>query len=311
MQLNQVPLQYMNVPEPVLRANINSPQASAAGFSEPFQGFSQLWGARATVAQALRRFPQYNNVGIYGSTYGNSSYHSFQAKVDKRYRGGLSGTLAYTWSKFLTDARQFDEAAGRQNEFLREKSYHPTDLTHILSFSLLYELPFGPGQKWLTSGVGGVVLGGWQLATVNAYSSGTRLSVTTNNTLPYFNSGLRPDLASGSIRSDVGLGSFDPNAHQYLNREAFALPAPGQFGNAPRFLEVRGPGRLDESFALMKNTRIFGERFLNQFRLEVLNPLNRVVFGGPATNLSANNFGRVSSTQISPRQIQLGMKFIW
>jgi hypothetical protein len=250
-------------------------------------------------------------VGIYGSTYGNSHYHSFQFKLDKRYRGGLSGTMAYTWSKFLTDARQFDDAGGRQNEFLREKSYHPTDLTHILTLSLVYELPFGPGKRWLASGPAGAVLGGWQLAAVNAYSSGTRLSVTTNNTLPYFNSGLRPDLVSSNVRSNVGLGEFDPASHLYLNREAFTLPAPGQFGSAPRYLEVRGPGRLDESFAVMKNTRIFGERLLNQFRLEILNPLNRVVFGNPSTNLAASNFGRISSTQISPRQIQLGMKFIW
>jgi hypothetical protein len=311
MQLNQVPLQYMNVPEATLRAHINSPLARSAGFSEPFPGFAELWGGRGTVAQALRRFPQYNGVGIYGSTYGNSHYHSFQFKLDKRYRGGLSGTMAYTWSKFLTDARQFDDAAGRQNEFLREKSYHPTDLTHILSFSAVYEMPFGAGKRWLASGAGAAILGGWQLAAVSAYSSGTRLSVTTNNTLPYFNSGLRPNLVSSGIRTDIGLGEFDPAQHLFLNRDAFALAAPGQFGSAPRFLEVRGPGRLDESFAVMKNTRIFGERLLNQFRLEILNPFNRVVFGNPSTNLAASNFGRISSTQISPRQIQLGMKFIW
>jgi hypothetical protein len=309
-QLNQLPKQFWGVPLETLRANINSPAARAAGFSEPFAGFSQLWGSRATVAQALRPFPQYNSVGIYGSTYGNSSYHSFQYKLSKRYRGGLAATVAYTWSKFLTDARQFDSLGGKQDELLRENSYHPTDLTHILTFSVVYELPFGAGRKWLNSGFASKVLGGWQLSTVNAYNSGTRLNITTNNTLPFFTAGQRPDLISSDIRTGVSMSEFDPAQHAFLNRAAFTNPAPGMLGSAPRYLDVRGPARLEESFALMKDTKI-GERLTHQFRFEVMNPFNRVVFGNPVTNFAAGNFGRITSTQIDPRNLQFGMKLIF
>jgi hypothetical protein len=309
-QLNQLPKQYWNLPLNTLRANINSDLARSAGISEPFAGFSSLWGSRATVAQALRSYPQYGNVGIYGSTYGNSNYQSFQYKLDKRYKGGLAGTVAYTWSKFLTDARQHDGISGKQDELLREKSYHPTDLTHILTFSVVYEMPFGPGRRWVNSGVASKFLGGWQLSTVNAYNSGTRLNVSTNNTLPYFTAGLRPDLVSSDIRSSVSMGSFDPARDQYLNRAAFANPAAGMLGSAPRYLEVRGPARLEESFAIMKDTKIH-ERFTHQFRMEVMNPFNRVVFGNPVTNLAAGNFGRITSTQIDPRNIQFGMKLMF
>lgn len=309
--LNQVPQQYENLSPSLLRARIDSPQAQAAGFSEPFAGFTQLWRGGATVAQALRAFPQFNGVTIYGSTYGNSNYHSFQYKLDKRYARGLSGTVAYTWSKFLTDARQFDGLAGAQSQFLREKSYHPTDLTQILTFSLIYDVPFGPGRRW-SSGNRAVraLAGGWQLATVNSYNSGTRLNITLNNTLPLFNPGRRANLLSGDIRSGVSMGAFDPATHLYLNRAAFDVPADGQYGNAPRYLETRGPGRLDESFAVLKNTRIT-EKLTHQFRMEIQNPFNRVVFGNPATNLAANNFGRIGDTQIGPRNIQFGTKFIW
>jgi hypothetical protein len=309
--LNQVPAQFETLPVSLLRANINSPQAQAAGFREPYPGFADQWRGSATVAQALRAFPQFNGVGIYGSTYGNSSYHSFQYKLDKRYARGLSGTVAYTWSKFLTDARQFDGISGVQSEYRREKSYHPTDLTHILTFSLVYDLPFGSGKRWLSSnGIANKLAGGWQIATVNSYNSGTRLNIGLNNTLPWFNPGRRPNLLSPDIRSNVGLGEFDPAQHVFLNRAAFGIPADGQYGNAPRYLDVRGPGRLDESFAVLKNTRIT-ERITHQFRMEILNPLNRVVFGNPSTNLTAANFGRIGSTQIGPRNIQLGMKIIF
>jgi hypothetical protein len=309
-QLNQLPKQYWNLSQSLLRANINSAAAREAGINAPFSGFAQLWGGRATVAQALRPFPQFLDVGIYGSTYGNSNYQSFQYKLDKRYRGGLAGTVAYTWSKFLTDARQFDSLSGKQDELLREKSYHPTDLTHILTFSVVYELPFGPGRKWLNTGFASKVLGGWQLSTVNSYNSGTRLAVTTNNSLPYFNAGLRPDLISSDVHSGISMSDFDPARDQYLNKAAFANPAAGMLGSAPRYLETRGPARLDESFALMKDTKI-GERVTHQFRMEIMNPFNRVVFGNPVTNFAQANFGRITSTQLDPRNMQFGMKLIF
>jgi hypothetical protein len=238
----------------------------------------------------------------------------FQYKLYKRYGRGLTGTVAYTWSKFLTDAAMFDENPAQQSWFQREKSYHPSDYPHVFTFSLVWDVPFGSGRKW-TSGNGLVngVFGGWQLATVSSYTSGSRLFVSTNNTLPFFNIGLRPDLVSGDIRSNISMSDYDPNdpaRNTYLNPSAFAAPRAGSYGNAPRGLEVRGPMRLDESFALMKQTKI-GERLTNQFRVEMQNPLNRTVFGNPTTNFTSAAFGRISSTQIGPRNIQLGMKLIF
>ena len=68
--------------------------------------------------------------------------------------------------------------------------------------------------------------------------------------------------------------------------------------------------RLDESFALMKQTKI-AERVTLQIRMEMQNPLNRVVFGNPTVDFTSAAFGRISSTQIGPRNIQLGMKLMF
>jgi hypothetical protein len=308
-QLNQLPKEYWNLPASLLTSNINSPAAQAAGFREPFPGFASLWGGLARVNQALRPFPQYSGVGIYGSTFGNSSYHSFQYKLDKRYSRGLTSTVAYTWSKFLTDAAMFDANPAQQDALQREKSYHPTDYPQVLTFSLQYSVPFKAENKAVN-----FLLGGWQIATVNTYSSGARLFPTTSNPLPFFNLGLRPNIVDGNnIRSNVSMSDYDPNnpaANTYLNRSAFSNPAPGQLSTAARGLEVRGPGRLDESFALMKQNKI-GERFTTQFRMEMQNPLNRVVFGNPIVDFTNAAFGRINSTQVGPRNIQLGLKLIF
>jgi hypothetical protein len=136
--------------------------------------------------------------------------------------------------------------------------------------------------------------------------------VTTSNNLPYFNFGRRPDLISSNIRSDISMGEYDPNdpaKNTYLLRSAFANPVAGAYGSAPRALEVRGPARMDESLAFFKNTKI-AERLNTQFRVEIQNPLNRVVFGNPTTDFTSGAFGLISSTA-GPRNIQFGMKLIF
>jgi hypothetical protein len=49
----------------------------------------------------------------------------------------------------------------------------------------------------------------------------------------------------------------------------------------------------------------------NQFRLEMTNPFNRVVFGAPTIDFSSASCGKIGSQGNSPRLIQFGMKMIW
>jgi len=53
------------------------------------------------------------------------------------------------------------------------------------------------------------------------------------------------------------------------------------------------------------------ERLTLQFRMEMSNPFNRVVFGAPVSDLSAGNFGRITSVANSPRNIQFGLKMLF
>jgi hypothetical protein len=261
----------------------------------------------------LRPFPQFQNVSTVASPYANSNYNSFQFKLDKRFSQGFSSTVAYTFSKMLSDGVGFTDGHGgviRQNYYQREKALYATDQPHILTFSFNYALPFGPGRKNLGT-VGNKVLGGWSVSGVGAYSTGFPLAISTPNTLPIFNGGLRPNLTGQAIRATQGSGDFDPNRDLFLNRAAFSVPGPLQFGNAPVYLGVRQPSFIQESFGAFKDTRFAGERLNLQFRMEMSNPFNRVVFGAPVVDLSAVNFGKIVSQGNSPRNIQFGLKMIF
>ena len=294
----------------LLQRNILDAAVKAAGFQEPFPGFAALWGARGTLAQALRRFPQYGEVGQALPVSGNSSYHSFQLQAEKRMSRGLFFTVAYTVSKFISDVAGVDGAnAGPIDFYSRrlDRSLESADQPQILTFSYIWELPFGRGRSLLTSGLGSKILGGWSITGIQSYSSGTPIAVTATNSLPVFNPGQRPNVISRDLRGPKGPGDFDPGRGDlWLNPAAFQNPAPFTFGNAARFLNVRQPARLAESLGILRDFR-FTERFNLQFRMETSNLLNRVVFGGPVTNFASASFGTIGSAGTA-RQIQFGLK---
>ena len=73
----------------------------------PYAGFT------GTLAQALRRFPQYNGVSQIYANFGTSHYDSLQLQLTRHFTNGLAILAAYTWSKALfTGAESSIDAAG-------------------------------------------------------------------------------------------------------------------------------------------------------------------------------------------------------
>jgi len=304
----QVDPKYLSLGN-LLTANILDPQVAAAGFGPPFPAFTTLWGSGSTLNRALRPFPQFNGVGQAGTPFGLTNYHSFQFKGEKRMSNGISFTVAYTASKFISDTSSFSSGINAMNYYNRklDRSLDVTDQPQVLVFSYIYELPFGRGKRFLGTGVPEKVLGGWKVTAIHSYAKGTPIGVTMNNNLAIFNPSQRPNVVSSNLRASQSGSKFDPAKDLWLNPAAFATPAPFTFGNAPRYLNVRNPAILNESYGLLKDTR-YRERFNWQFRCEMSNPFNRVVFGGPTSNFSSGSFGKIGGTAIGARSITLGLK---
>lgn len=318
-QINQLDFRKYGSLGPLLGALVGSPQANAAGIRAPFPGFV------GTVAQALRPYPQYLGINGITSMIGNSTYHAGQLKLQKRYSSGLSFLLGYTLSKNLTDVDSTPGyfSAGVQDAYNRraEKSLSSIDSPHQVVASYTYELPFGPGKKFLHGNdvFSKYVTGGWSISGIHTYRSGTPIAITTNLRLPTTGDSLaqtqptlRPNIVPGvAVRTGVGCGGFNPATNLYLNRAAFTDPLPWTFGNAPRTLPtVRGCAYADEDVSLLKSFPVIQDRLNIRFGADFFNLPNRRHLGRPATNIDNANFGTISSAG-PPRIMQLNFKILW
>ena len=311
----------------VLNSLVGSAAANAAGIAAPFPGFNQLWGSRATVAQALRPFPQYTYIDTYagqGDHSGHSTYHALILKVSRRVASGLTLQSSYVFSKILTDSDTAWGSGYAADFFNRglEKSIGQFDVTHDFKFSAVYDLPFGKGHNWLNKGPAAWLLGNWRIAGISVYDSGTPVGVGTTLTLPIYASG-----AGGRVPAYVTsydgwqpawAGGFDPGKdHFFVPYGSGPFPTQGSgsalnsIGNETRYNpKVRLFPNLNENVSA---TKVFPirERAMLEFRAEAFNLLNRVRFGTGSTSLQSQSFGVLtgSGSQInSPRQLQLAAK---
>ena len=149
LNANQTPAQYLSL-GPVLSADINSPEAVAAGILPPYAGFT------GTVAQALRPYPQYQTINEKVQTPGHSTYHSLQERLQKGYSNGMSVLVTYTWSKTITDsvsqfsafgAYPLDTAQRRREKQVLGSSADGAAGAHVINIAGTYELPIGPWEE--------------------------------------------------------------------------------------------------------------------------------------------------------------------
>ncbi len=355
MPTSAVPTKYINLPllksiaDPTVQALSvvqGMPVDPATGNHTPFPGFEALWGGNATLGQALRPRPQYTSDTVEGLAQmrdfmegvGVSSYNALQIQARKHFSQGLSFLLSYTWSKTLTDSESiYNEFSGWTQDFYNrkaEKALSINDYPSNLVLSYEYQLPLGPGKKFANvGGPAGKVVGGWSIAGIQQYQSGRPEMIYTGSN-PYSNYIgpnnfiMRPNVVPGVpkystqwLLAKAGLHHFDPNVDPMLNIAAWADPAVGTLGNAPRSDgSVRLPKYMSEDISLLKRTPVT-ERVNIEFRADFLNIFNRTILGpdqggdqydsilqGNAVDWGAGSFGHLASQGNYPREIQFGLK---
>ncbi len=259
----------------------------------------------------------------------SSNYNALQAKLDRKFSGGFLMTTAYTYAKALGYVNEGSNTinstvGGLQNYIGSIRSnYAPLafDRRHTIVQSLIYELPFGKGKPLMKSGVGGWVLGGWQVSTVLTLMTGLPLNITGGSTLNAPGDTQVPNL-NGSFSILHGVGGPGPNGTPWFDvtpsnvvnnvpqcRGAFCQTAVGVLGNAPR-RAFSGPGFFNLDASVFRRFPI-KERIGLEFRADTFSITNTPQFDKPNQGFSTNtssNFGYVTNTIGGNRSVQLGAK---
>jgi len=205
-------------------------------------------------------------------TDAQSFYNSFQLSVSKQYAHNFSWQAFYTWSHSIDDAstdfsiEAVNEPPTTQDPFDRKGSRGRSafDIRHNFVANVVYELPFRRGS----------LFGGWQVsATTNVHSGFPFTPVLSFDTadLQSLLPSDRPDVVGNPYTGVCPNGSRVGTPSCWFNPNAFALPPPGQFGNAGRNV-LRGPAfaefdlALQKAFQLTEDTKImFGVEAYNLF----------------------------------------------
>jgi hypothetical protein len=300
-------------------------QSVANPFFDSGTGVAYALGtATTTVGQLNRPYPQYAGLSLAGQGSYDSTYHSMQLTVERRFGGAGSLLVAYTNSKLISDTDTLTNwletgsgAIQDNNNLNGERSLSSQDVPQRLVISYVLDLPFGRGKHFMSdaSGLKDKLVSGWGVDGVTIFQSGFPLVFTNSdpNYATLFGGGSRPNAVAGCDKSAPAGGSAKLN--EWFNTACFTAPADFTFGNEPRTdSTLRSDGIKNFDFAAFKRTR-FGpdEKIGFEFRAEFFNLFNRTQFAPPNTSLGSSTFGVVSSTYpgTNPRLVQFGLKLVF
>jgi len=293
-----------NAGNSVLSDTFSSGCAQADGFTAPYPNFVTDFGSSSTVAQSLVPYPQFsyimNNFEGFGTTY----YQSIQVEVDKRFSNGLSFLAGYTLSHLLdnTSSGFSSFTSGGINKYNQKPEWvvSNSDEPQTFKASGTYELPIGPGKKYVNNHLLGNLVGGWQVGWILDYENGGDTGVGENGS-PFPNGFERPNrntsvglgTASYKLEKNQWLAGSTAAPAQIFNPAGFtATPSQYVIGNSLRaYGKLRNPGIANESINARKHFYI-GEHVQAILQVDYFNAFNRTIFNGPDTNFSDKTFGQ-------------------
>lgn len=265
-----------------------------------------------------------------------ANYNGLQTQLSRR-AGRLSQFgLVYTYSKAL-DLEDNGAGSGSAGTSFSYPAYFNLnhglasyDRKNNLQFWGIYNLPFGPGQRWANSGVAGAILGGFQLNGQLSHVSGAPFSVSpsssainspgnteyANLVAPYHQLGGH-NRTPGNSAVSSGKAWFDPTSFANPTEPTYTptmtpseIVAP-VFGTTTRD-EFRGPGATYVNASVFRSFPIYRETAF-QIRFEAFNVFNHPILSNPNTTVGTGTFGYITSfgstSPAAPRVLQFSGRF--
>lgn len=261
------------------------------------------------------------------TNYSNSSYHGLQLEVRRRAASGVQFQANYTFSKVLTDSsgvgyHRFSPFLDLAQPHL-ERARATFDLTHVMNANVIWRLPFNSTNR---------LLEGWTVASIVTLQSGSPLSILSGrgtlnrrgrsgeNTA---STSLNKDqldhivqfrmtedgpfmISEGAINTRDNSGVAIDGAERFTG-QAFSHPGAGEVGNLQRRL-FSGPSAFVFDVSVSKLTKIT-ENHSVKAGARIENILNHPSFYSGSQSIGSTQFGRITSTIVGPRRIELFLRY--
>jgi len=273
-----------------------------------------------------RPFPQYPDIS-YVDNGATHDYHGVTVEVERRMSKGLFFQTAYTAARDMGETQEWTTRIENPFDLGGERGRDTATPAHRLTTAVMYELPFGREQKWMTNAPRAVdlALGGWEVSAVGYQQTGGYLTPTISIPDPtgtrYTSTATRPIV---SLRPDQ---LFDPNLADptiaaWYDISAFAGAPIGRFGTAARGA-IEGPGLNVWHGGLHKRFRLADRPGAPTLRIELTttNLFNTAQWANPNLNVTPTNVsaGRVTAVggaagsiqQANMRRARLGFRLEW
>jgi len=273
----------------------------------------------------LRPYPNFGQVSWRGNK-DNSSYNGLSVAAKRSFSHGFLFSANYMWSHEIDNG---SDGSGDGDSLVPQNVGCPAcerasgiwDVRHVFNANAVYELPFGQGKEFLSEpGLARAVAGGWEITSTFVARTGFPINVLidrSSSSVPDGNTNSqRPDLVPGVPLIPPGGATIN----EWINPAAFAVPADGTFGDAPRDL-ARGPGAWQMDLGLGKRI-VLSERLRLDFRTEFFNIFNHPQYGLPQATFGVPGFGSISQTvntttpvspvgSGTPREIQFALRVVF
>ena len=239
--------------------------------------------------------PAFGSFGMKAND-GNNNFNALQATIRRQFLRGFLFQANYMWSHGIADA---SDGSGTNISFQDmgcracDRSSTDIDIRHSFTTNGVWQLPFGHGQQFLTSGLASQILGGWELTGLATARTGKPINITISR-----KAAALPDGNTSSQRPNYVPGQSIYAANQsiptvWFNPAAFSTPANGTWGNLGRYIAV-GPNNYEIDTGLQKRFRVT-ERLGIKVRASAFNLLNNPQWSNPSGNSSSSSFGKITS----------------
>jgi hypothetical protein len=227
----------------------------------------------------------------------DTSYHSLQIKIDRRFSKGFLVNASYTLGRAIDFSDDNGELVTPADPKLSEGPAG-FDRRHSFVTSFVWDVPFARNLNRL----GRAIFGGWQLSGIFTTQSGTPINFTANNAdLRAPGNTQRPVLnGEPEIIGAIGQGSL------YFDTSVFGAPPVDAFSSLTRNASIRGPGYINLDGSLVKRFR-FTERIGGELRIDALNVTNTPNFNNPNGEFRNERFGQVT-TAFGERLVRFGAR---